>query len=74
MSVLDGKPEPDHRGGTYQLAAPFREDGRAYATEYYSLKWFKNGDAHLTFLRPDLVGYMNKILGKHHPDALPAAR
>lgn len=33
-----------------------------------------DGNAHITFLRPDLVDLMNKIVAKHHPSALPPAR
>jgi hypothetical protein len=74
--VLDGKPEPDHREGTYQrLSRRNRSDaGSPLGDAYLSIRTFKNGNAHVTFLRPDLVDEMNRILARHYPDALPPAR
>ncbi|RQQ23412.1 DUF4942 domain-containing protein [Burkholderia stagnalis] len=71
FSVLDRQPEPDHRHGAYCLIADAQ---RARHTEaenaYFDLRWFKNGNGHLTFKRPDLVDQMNLILAKHYPNAL----
>jgi hypothetical protein len=71
FSVLDGKPEPDHRHGMSTLIS---EAQRQWKTEvehgYFHLRWFKNGNGHLTFKRADLVGRMNLILAKHYPNAL----
>ncbi|ALS66600.1 MULTISPECIES: DUF4942 domain-containing protein [Pandoraea] len=69
--VLDGQPEPDHRHGIYGLvsgAQQKRESETVHA--YFHLRWFKNGNGHLTFSRPDLADAMNKILAKHYPNAL----
>ncbi len=80
MSVLDGKPEPDHRNGTFSAAreAGFMMDGSDCngldLHGYVSLKGFKNGNGHVTFLRLDLVDELNRIIAKHHPNALPPAR
>ncbi|MFL9951939.1 DUF4942 domain-containing protein [Paraburkholderia nemoris] len=69
--VLDGKPEPDHRHGAYCLVSDARQARSAEAEiAYFHLRWFKNGNGHVTFKRPDLVGKMNLILAKHHPNAL----
>ncbi|WAL83708.1 DUF4942 domain-containing protein [Pandoraea sp. XJJ-1] len=71
FSVLDGKPEPDHRHGISSLilhAQRLRETEAENA--YFQLRWFKNGNCHLTFLRADLVDQVNKILAKHYPNAL----
>jgi len=38
--------------------------------DYFHLRWFKNGNGHLTFKRADLVEQMNRILAKHYPNAL----
>lgn len=79
MSVLDNKPEPDHRNGTWNAlndARWMRDDSDCTEIAlfgYVSVRGYKNGNAHLTFLRPDLVDGMNRILAKLHPDALPAA-
>lgn len=71
FSVLDAKPEPDHRHGIYTLISDAQ---RARLTEaendYFHLRWFKNGNGHLTFKRPNLSDQMNKILAKHYPNAL----
>jgi len=69
--VLDGKPEPDHRQGVSSLIyAAQRARQNEAETPYFSFKWFKNGNGHVTFTRPDLVDRMNKILAKHYPNAL----
>lgn len=74
MSVLDGKPEPDHRHGSWRALkdAGWCVRQRDVALHgLFSVRGFKNGNAHLTFLREDLVDAMNRILAKHHPNALP---
>ena len=71
FSVLDGKPEPDHRGGTYHLVGPAtRQAPHIVEHEYYQCKLHRNGNGHLLFRRPDLVAKMNAILTKHFPGAL----
>ncbi|MGX5885576.1 DUF4942 domain-containing protein, partial [Burkholderia gladioli] len=73
FSILDGKPEPDHRHGAYVLVSDGRQARRNEAeNDYFHLRWFKNGNGHLTFKRTDLVEKMNQILAKHHPNALAA--
>ncbi|GAB7535747.1 DUF4942 domain-containing protein [Burkholderia sp. 3C] len=71
FSVLDTKPEPDHRHGAYPLISDAQRARQMEAeNDYFHLRWFKNGNGHLTFKRPDLVNTMNQILAKHHPNAL----
>ncbi|MBN3777326.1 DUF4942 domain-containing protein [Burkholderia sp. Ac-20345] len=71
FSVLDGKPEPDHRNGVSGLISDAQRQRKTEAeNSYFHLRWFKNGNGHLTFLRPDLVDKMNLILAKHYPNAL----
>ena len=71
--VLDGKPEPDHRLGAYAFVSDARQARLTEAEHaYFHLRWFKNGNGHLTFARPDLVEKMNLILAKHYPNALAA--
>lgn len=78
MHVLDGKPEPDHRRGTYAVlsAAGLTYANRCGVVEadYYSIRTFKNMNGHVTFKRLDLVERMNKIIAKHYPGALPAPK
>lgn len=83
MCVLDGQPEPDHRNGMYALISDvcmqrMKRDGvtpnREAENAYLHVRWFLNGNGHVTFKRPDLVDRMNDILAKHYPNALPPAR
>lgn len=79
MHVLDGKPEPDHRGGTYSMLSAASLNGwpcRAGQAEndYLSIRTFKNHNGHVTFKRLDLVDQMNLIIAKHYPGALPAPK
>lgn len=69
--VLDSKPEPDHRHGAYGLISDAQRERQSQAENaYLDLRWFKNGNGHLTFKRLDLVEKMNVILAKHYPNAL----
>ncbi|UEP28007.1 DUF4942 domain-containing protein [Burkholderia sp. B21-007] len=71
FSVLDGKPEPDHRHGISGLIQGAQHQRKTEVENaYFHLRWFKNGNGHLTLSRPDLVEQMNKILAKHYPGAL----
>lgn len=74
LHVLDGKPEPDHRQGTYHQLYEEERTQQVIETPYLQIKSFKNGNGHLTFKRLDLVEKMNQILAKHYPAALPADR
>ena len=67
--LLDGKPEPDHRRGWGAKISEHKAAGEL-AGPYFSAKWFLNGNGHLTFTHPDLVGKLNRILAKHFPNAL----
>lgn len=72
FSVMDGKPEPDHRQGTYHLLySNERRFQRDVEHEYMQIRSFRNGNGHITFKRLDLVEKMNRILAKHYPGALP---
>lgn len=79
LSVLDGKPEPDHRNGigaaisNAGLSGWLRKAGTV-ETDYLTIKTFKNGNGHVTFKRPELVDKMNLIIAKHYPGALPAPK
>lgn len=75
LRVLDGKPEPDHRHGTFSmlLASGLSCGARRGECEndYLHLRAFKNGNGHVTFKRLDLVERMNRIIAKHFPGCLP---
>ena len=73
LFLLDGKPVPDHRGDiTSRLGAHIRENPAQhfYEDDYFSIRYFQKGTAHLIFKRPELVEKMNDILAKHYPGML----
>lgn len=82
MCVLDGEPAPGANQSLYRVVGSDLTQGpvevgpnvECRGDAYFSIKGFKNGNCHLTFLRQDLVDKMNRILAKHNPSALPAAR
>lgn len=75
LHILDGKPEPDSRRGMYSALSQARQSGgNEVDGEYLTVKFFKNGNGHVTFKRLDLVDRMNGIIAKHYPGALAAPR
>lgn len=73
--VFDGKPEPDHRQSIgARVQHSWGEPTGEAENEYIHVRWFKNGNGHVTFKRPDLVDKLNAVLAKHYPGALPAPR
>lgn len=76
MSVLDGHPEPDHRQSAYRRldAAKWPTEAAVFDFGYFTVRGFKNGNAHLTFGRLDLVDRMNQIIARHYPNALAPTR
>ena len=75
FSVVDGKPEPDHRRAAFTaLNQAVQARQQNVEMEYFSIKWFWNGNGHITFKRPDLVDRLNSIIAKHYPGALPEPR
>ncbi len=73
MSVLDGKPQPDHRNGMWSLIEKARQGSQAFETPYFTGRTFRNQNVHLTFTRMDLIDRMNGILAKHYGASLPRA-
>lgn len=76
--VLDGKMQPDADGGILGALATAR-GGRLYGpsayeaeTDYFRVRVFKNGNAHVWFLREDLVEQVNLRLAEHYGAALAA--
>jgi hypothetical protein len=69
LHLLDGKPEPDHRHGWISRIRSQATGGEACGA-YFAVRWFLNGNGHVTFARQDLVDQMNLILAKHFPLAL----
>jgi hypothetical protein len=75
FSVVDGKPEPDHRNSAFTaLNQAVQARSQDVDLEYFSIKWYWNGNGHITFKRPDLIDKLNSIIAKHYPGALAAPR
>lgn len=72
--VLDQQPEPDHRDGiATHLRVACSNKETTWTGPYFAVKWYKKGTGHVTFLRPELVTEMNRLLAKHYPNALAMA-
>lgn len=73
LFLLDGKPIPDNRADiSTRLMEHIRDNPRkdAYEDEFFSIRYFQKGTAHLMFKRTDLVEKMNDIIAKHYPGML----
>jgi len=71
--ILDGKP-PAERGDDIVAKANAAMDSRnpqcVVEDEYFRLKAFKNGNAHLWFKRDDLLLKVNALLAEYYGEAL----
>ncbi|HDS9505196.1 TPA: DUF4942 domain-containing protein [Klebsiella variicola] len=73
LFLLSGKSIPDNRSDiTTRLMAHIRDnpDKDVYEDEFFRVRYFQKGTAHLTFKRLDLVERMNDIIAKHYPGRL----
>ena len=75
LTILDGRPEPDHRNSAMLEWASHVQGASVSENEWecdlFHFRWFKKGTLHVTFKRLDLVDEMNGIIAKHYPGALP---
>ncbi|EKN6043338.1 DUF4942 domain-containing protein [Yersinia enterocolitica] len=75
LHLLDGKAIPDNRGDVtsrlYEHMSANRQMTKVYEDDYFSIKYFMKGSAHLTFRKPGLMDKMNDIIAKHYPSVLP---
>lgn len=71
LRYFDGLPEHDHRNSSGRWLNEPDITGAPWE-EYFELRRFNNGNAHILFKRLDLVEKLNGILAKHFPGALPA--
>lgn len=75
--ILDGKNVPDNRISEGANLSAFISQGGAasvgevFTCEYFTVRAYKKGSAHITFSRPDLVEKINDIIARHYPGALP---
>lgn len=73
LFLLDGKPIPDNRSDiTTRLMVHIRDNTAedVYEDEFFRVRYFQKGTAHLTFKRLELVKRMNYIIAKHYPRML----
>jgi hypothetical protein len=81
FAILDGKPQPERDGGIVgaiklakQSAGLGHSAGQFEAeSDYFRVKVFKNGNAHVWFKRDDLLERVNLLLAEHYGAALGAA-
>lgn len=75
LFLLDGKSIPDNRGDvTMRLMEHIRDNPsrNVYEDDFFSIRYFQKGTAHITFKRCDLTEKMNDIVAKHYPGMLAA--
>ncbi|UCB32250.1 hypothetical protein J9874_02812 [Duffyella gerundensis] len=73
LFLLDGKPIPDNRGDISTRLMEHIRDNPAkdvYEDEFFKIRYFQKGTAHLTFKRLELIERMNDIIAKHYPAML----
>jgi hypothetical protein len=63
--LLDGAGIPKYSGDLVTaMKAAMAAGGRECSTSYFGVRWFKNGNVHFEFLRPDLVQKLNAKAGE----------
>lgn len=74
--LLEGRNVPDHRVSEGAKFGEYFEregfSGAFYEAEYFSMRYYMKGTAHITFKRPELVDRINDIVARHFPDMLPS--
>lgn len=73
LFLLDGKPIPDNRGDITTRLIELIQDNpskEVYEDEFFSIRYFQKGTAHIIFKRPELVDRMNDIIARHYPGML----
>ncbi|TDN51893.1 uncharacterized protein DUF4942 [Buttiauxella sp. JUb87] len=74
LFLLDGKPIPDNRSDiSTRLMEHIRDNPtkEVYEDEFFSIRYFQKGTAHITLKRYDLIERMNDIIAKYYP-GMPA--
>ena len=73
LFLLNGKPIPDNRGDiSTRLMEHIRDNSTkdVYEDEFFSIRYYQKGTAHLVFRRLELIERMNDIIAKHYPRLL----
>lgn len=73
--ILDGKTPPPNYGGIVGAVEAARRDGRGahqsvVESDFFRIRCFKNGNAHVWFLRDDLVEKVNRLLADYYGEVL----
>jgi hypothetical protein len=74
--ILDGRKQPESYAGIVATIDANRRGGfRAHQseceTEYFKLRCFQNGNAHVWFKRDDLVSQVNRLIGEYYGAPIP---
>ncbi|WP_288653586.1 MULTISPECIES: DUF4942 domain-containing protein [Pantoea] len=75
LFLLDGKAIPDNRGDvTTRLMEHIRDNPSkdVYEDDFFGIRYFQKGTAHIMFKRYDLTEKMNNIVAKYYPRMLAA--
>lgn len=73
--VLDGKRQPEWGDSFVRRASDAtRQKPAEFEDDYFKIRVFKNGNAHLFFKRDDLVEEVNRLLGDYYGTALGDTR
>ena len=74
--LLEGRNVPDHRVSEGAKFGEYFEQegfsGAVYEAEYFLMRYYMKGTAHITFKRPELVDRINDIVACHFPNMLPS--
>jgi predicted RNA methylase len=77
FAILDGKENPHMTNGIVAALEASRRGGglsprqSECESEYFIVRGFKNGNAHVWFKRDDLVEKVNKLLGEYYGAVIP---
>lgn len=77
LVILDGKPIPDNRADVTRRLDDHIHENRSsqqYEDEWFKIKYFQKGTAHITFKRAELVDKLNDIIARHYPGMLAKPR
>lgn len=76
LCVLTGKPQPDHRQGSFRILSEVmnKADRGEWEGEFFHLRWFKNGMGHFLFKDMEHVCKLNRVLASRYPMALAHVR
>lgn len=75
MHLLDRKTNPTYPGELVSAiqSAMAKKESMIAETTYFTAKWFKNGNIHLIWKRPDLMKQVNRIIAEHFGENLADA-